>query len=92
MERGVQLQFLLDDGHEDVDRHGDPDLGFDGVLGGAVKGLDTQVLLDPFEEQFDSPPAFVESADGLSRQGELIAEEDELFAGLRVMESDTAQV
>jgi hypothetical protein len=31
-------------------------LGFDGVLAGAVEGLDAQVLLDPFEQQGDILP------------------------------------
>jgi hypothetical protein len=35
--------------------HRDPDLGFHGILGDAEKALDTEVLLDPLEEQFDSP-------------------------------------
>jgi hypothetical protein len=51
---------LDDDGDQDVHRDGDPDLGLEGVLGGAVEGLDPQVLLDPFEEEFDLPPTFVQ--------------------------------
>ena len=39
----------------DTDRG--PDLGFDGILRGAVEGFDAQVLFDPFEEQFDLPAA-----------------------------------
>ena len=31
------------------------DLGFDGVLGSSEEAFDAQVLLDPFEEQFDLP-------------------------------------
>jgi hypothetical protein len=42
---------LADDGDEDINRDRNPDLGLDGVLAGAVKSLDTQVLLDPFEEE-----------------------------------------
>jgi hypothetical protein len=37
------------DGHQHVNRDSDPDLGFRGILAGAVEGLDAQVLLDPFE-------------------------------------------
>ena len=51
-------EALFDDGNEDVDRHGDPDLRFDGVFGGAEERLDAQVLLDPFEEQFHLPAVF----------------------------------
>ena len=34
-------------------------MGFDGVGAGAYKCLDTQVLFDPLEEQFDLPAAFI---------------------------------
>ena len=40
-------------------RHSAPDLRFDGVLAGAEEFPDAQVLLYPFEEQFDLPAALV---------------------------------
>ena len=49
------VQALFDDGDEHVDGDRDPDLGFDGIFRGAEKSLDAQVLLDPFEEQLDTP-------------------------------------
>jgi hypothetical protein len=39
-------------------------LRFDGVFGRAEERLNAQVLLDPFEEQFHLPAAFVELGDG----------------------------
>ncbi len=45
----VQSETLTDDGYENVNRHGDPDPGLHHVLAQAVKCLDPQVLLDPFE-------------------------------------------
>jgi hypothetical protein len=39
---------------------GSPDLDEDGVLGGAVKGLDFQVLFDPLKKELDLPAAAVE--------------------------------
>ena len=71
VERGVQGEPLLDDGDEDVDRDGDPDLGLHGIFGCPEEPLDPQMLLDPFEEQFDLPAALVERADGRGRQPEL---------------------
>lgn len=41
--------------------------------------FDTQVQLDRLEEQICLPAAFVESADGVCGQRELIGEKDELF-------------
>ena len=52
MKAGSQCQSLLDDGHEHVDRHRNPDLSFDGILAIAVECLDSQVLFDPSKEQF----------------------------------------
>jgi hypothetical protein len=51
VERGVEGEALLDD--EDVDRDGDPNLGLHCIFGCTEELLDPQMLLDPFEEQFD---------------------------------------
>ena len=67
-------------------------MGFHCVLGGAVEGLDTQVLFDPFEEQFDLPAAAVELGHGLCGQGKIVAEEEQMFTGLRVGEFDAAEL
>ena len=50
-----QMQSFLGNGDQHVSADGDPDLRFGRVLVGAIKRLDAQVLLDPFEEQFDLP-------------------------------------
>ena len=60
------MKLLLDDGDEHVGGDGAPDLCLHGVLAGAQESLDTQVLLDPFEEQLDLPATFVERG---NRQG-----------------------
>ena|SRR5216683_2197013 len=41
----VELEFLFDDGDQDVSADGNPDLSFHGVVGGPIKCLDTQMLL-----------------------------------------------
>ena len=66
MQRNVEFELLFDDRDQHVDRHGNPDLALDRVLGGAEETLDAQVLLDPLEEQLHLPTVFVECAD---RQG-----------------------
>src|SRR6266853_546274 len=76
VERGFELEALLDDGDEDVDRDGDPELGFHRVFGCPEELLDPQTLLDPLEEQLDLPSALVEGADGRGRQTELIGDEE----------------
>lgn len=70
-----QVEPFADDGHEQVAADGDPDLSFDGVLRGAVKGFDAQVLLDPFEEQFDMPATTVQFGDDVSWKSEVVSEE-----------------
>ncbi len=66
------FQFLLDDRYQDVDADGNPDLGLHCILGGAEKGFDTQVLLDPFEEDFDSPATFVKPSYYQRRQCKVV--------------------
>lgn len=55
MEADVEPEALADDRHQDVDGDGDPDLIFDRIFRCAEERLDSQMLLDPFEEQFHLP-------------------------------------
>ena len=45
---GPKKQAFFEDGDQDIDGDGNPDLSFDGVLRGPVEGLDAEVLFDPF--------------------------------------------
>ena len=49
------------------------------------------MLLDPFEEQFHLPAVFVELGDGERVEGEIVGEEHQLLAGLRIVELDPPQ-
>ena len=84
--------MLFDDSDEDINADGDPDLGFDGVLIGAEKCLDAQVLFDPFEEQLDLPAAFVELCDGQGCNLEIVGEEAKSLVVVFVVEADIAQI
>ena len=53
------MESFLDESHEDITRDGYPDLGLHRILGGAVKPVDAEMLLDPFEKQLDLPAGFV---------------------------------
>ena len=68
----MQAKPLPDDGHQHVNGDGDPNLRFDRILGGAIEGLDSKMLLDPFEKQFDLPALFIDGGDGGRRQPEVI--------------------
>ena len=91
VQAGVQIEALFEDGDEQIDRDGDPDLGFDGGLGGAEEAHDAQVLLDPFEEQLDPLAAFLETDDGECGQGKAVGQEGERLTGFAVAEFDAAQ-
>ena len=50
-----QMQKFLGNGNQHVSADCNPNLRLNRVLFGAIKGLDAQVLLYPFEKQFDLP-------------------------------------
>jgi hypothetical protein len=52
-------------------------LGFDSVFRGAKKLFDSQMLFDPFEKYFYSPPVAIQLSDRQCRQQKLIGEENE---------------
>ena len=82
------MQLLFDDRNQHIGAHGAPDLGLYGVLAGAKKVLDAQVLLDPFEKQFDLPAAFVKIGNGGGWQHRVVGKKDQRFVGGGVFESD----
>lgn len=86
------MKFLLDNGNQNVSRHGAPDLRLDGVLAVAQELLDSQVLLDPFEEQFDLPAIFVQGCNRQWRQHKVVGQKDKSLASFRVFESYASQV
>src|SRR5574343_722857 len=86
------MKLLLDDSDEHVGGHGAPDLRLHGVLAGAQESLDTQVLLDPFEEQLDLPATFVERGNRQGGQRRVVGQKDQRLARFGVFESDAPQV
>jgi len=87
----IEFQALFDDGNQYVDEDGDPDLRFHRVLGGPVKGLDAQVLFDPFEEQFDLPATSVKLCDRNRRQCEVVGQKNQASVFLGVEEANASQ-
>ena len=86
-----QLQSFAQEGDQHVRADGDPDLGFHGVVRGAIEGLDAQMLLHPLEEQLDLPSAAVELGDHDSGQGEIIGQKDQLLPGVGIDVADAPQ-
>ena len=58
------MQTFFQNGDEQVNGDGAPDLGAHGVLARTVERFDAQMLLDPFEEQFHLPATAIELRDG----------------------------
>ena len=86
------MQLLLDNGNQHVSGHSAPNLRLDRVLAGAQKLLDTQMLLDPFEEQLDLPTVLVQGCDGQRWQCHVVGQKDQHLSRLRVLELDAPQV
>jgi len=73
------METFSNDGDKDIGGDGNPDLGLYRIFGSSVEGLDAEMLLDPFEEQFDLPSAFVEFGDGQRRKDEIVGQKNEMF-------------
>ena len=86
------MQLLFDDRDQHIGTHCAPDLGLHSVLACAQKVLDAQVLLDPFEEEFDLPAVFVQGCDGGSRQAGVVGQKDERLACGGLVEPDASHV
>ena len=90
-ERNLDCQALLDDGHEDVNRDGDPNLRLHRILRGPIKRLNPQVLFDPAKEKFDVPPELIEHRDGQRRKDKIIRQKGQIAAVLPVVVADAAK-
>jgi len=75
-----QMQAFLSNGDQHVSADRDPDLRFDSVLVGAIKRLDAQVLLDPFEKQLDLPALAVQVCNQLGLESEVVGQKRDAFA------------
>ena len=85
------MQTFFQNGDKQIDGDGTPDLGAHGVGAGAIKGFDAQMLLEPFEEQFDLPASPIQSRDGQRRHGEVVGQKDQGFARGGIAITDAAQ-
>jgi len=91
VEAQVQIQPLLDDGYQDVDRDGDPHLRLHSVLRGSEERLDPKMLLDPSEEELDLPAMLVQQGDAFRGKGKIVGEEDQVLSRFRVDIPDATQ-
>lgn len=59
----IDLQVMFDDTDKAIGDDGHMNLDTYGILGLAPEGLDPEMLLDPFEEEFDLPAVSVQQGD-----------------------------
>ncbi len=85
------MQTFFENGDEQGNRDGAPDLGAHRVLARAVKSFDAQMLLDPFEEQFDLPAAMIQLRNGQGGRGEVVGQKDQRLAGHGIAIADAEQ-
>ncbi len=83
------MKLLFNDRNQHVGADSRPDLGLQTVFACSEKVLDPQVLLDPFEKEFDLPAVFVEGCDGGGRQTGVVGQEDQRFFGVGVRKPNT---
>ena len=86
VERDLQMQSLLDNRDEDINRNGHPNLRPHGVFRGSIERLDSQVLFDPAEEKFHLPAKFVELGDRQRGQKEIVCQKGQVPIVLPVVE------
>ena len=87
----AQSLAVLQQMNQHVHDHRDPQLGLDRVGGRAEKRLDVQVLLHPFEQQFDFPTLAIQERDRQRIERQMIGQERQPLAGLRIDIADPPQ-
>lgn len=71
-DRAIEFEVMFDDSDKTVGNDGHMDLDADGILRFAPKGLDSEVLLNPFEEELDLPSVAIQECDIPGREVEVI--------------------
>lgn len=85
------MEFFLHDGDQNVHRHCDPYLGENGILGGSIETFDSQMLLEPSEEELHLPTASIQFGDRDCRYGEVVGQEGKAVFCHRINEFDKTQ-
>ena len=79
VEARPQMQPLLDDRHQDVDRDRDPHLRLHGVLRGPEERFDPKMFPDPPEEELHLPPLLVEQSDAFRKREKSLVRKTTFF-------------
>jgi hypothetical protein len=87
----LQVELLFENGDQEINGDGDPNLDLNAVGRSTEEAFDAQVLLDPFEEELDLPSAAINLSNGQRRQKEVVCEEDESFVDVQGVIADATQ-
>lgn len=91
MHAPFEFQFFLDDGHQDIDAHGYPNLCLHRIFRGSKKRLDSQMLFDPLKEQLDLPATLVQSGNRQCVQHKIVGQEHQTLACVLIHILDTSK-
>ena len=91
VKRVLETELFFENGDEQIDGHGYPDLNLHAVGRSPKETLDAQVLLDPFEKKLDLPSATISFGNTQRRQKEIIGEKDESFVDVLGVIADAAK-
>ncbi|MEY4911195.1 MAG: hypothetical protein RL761_858, partial [Pseudomonadota bacterium] len=74
-----------------VGTNGNPNLGFHSIQSVAKEVLDREILLEPFEEQFDLPALLINGSNGGCIQIKSVGQEDQIKFGFFIIKANPAQ-
>lgn len=86
-----QLETLVEDRNHEVGAHCDPDLCLHCVGTRAIVMFDSEVPLDPAEEEFDAPSQLVKHGNGKRRNLQVVGKKYERLLGLEIVELHSSQ-
>jgi len=84
-------ELLMNDSDHKVNGYRDPDLGLHCIRARAEIVFDTEVTLDPTEEEFHLPTHLVKACYGDGRNVQVVGQEDEILPALWVEEAHLAK-
>ena len=91
-DRTSKLEVVLNDSNETVCDDGNMDLNAHRVIALSPERLDSEVLLDPFEEQFHLPPIFIKEGNVLGSKIEVVRVISECAVQVRSEVDDTPDI
>jgi len=84
------MEPLFENRYQQVNREGDCDLGAHRIFARAVESFDSQMLFDPFEEQFDLPAQTVDLSHRQCWQVEIVGQKHQRVVRVGIVIADAA--